>query len=45
MVCEKCWADAYLRARLLGGFQADRYRELLAERAGSPCPDESDDDD
>lgn len=36
--CEKCWQDAYVRARTLGGSQADHYRALLAERADHPCP-------
>lgn len=35
--CEKCWGDAYIRARTLGGFQVDRYYELLDERKDNPC--------
>lgn len=37
MTCEKCWADAFLRAQLLGGHQADHYRDLLDERRDNPC--------
>ena len=37
MMCEKCWADAYLRMILLGGSQADHYSELCDERATNPC--------
>jgi len=29
--CEKCWSEAYFRARTRGGFQADHYRDLLVE--------------
>lgn len=29
--CEKCWDEAFFRARLTGRLQADVYRELLAE--------------
>lgn len=28
--CEKCWGDAYVRAQIMGGSQADHYRDLLA---------------
>jgi len=37
MACEKCWADAYLRMRELGGSQADHYHDLLNERENNPC--------
>jgi hypothetical protein len=36
-MCETCWADAYLRARLLGGSQVDHYHRLLDERRDRPC--------
>jgi hypothetical protein len=36
--CEKCWADAYVASRTLGGSQPDHYRRLLNERAAQPCP-------
>lgn len=35
--CEKCWGDAYERAFLIGGSQADHYRALLEERKDDPC--------
>lgn len=35
--CEKCWGDAYLRARLSHRDQTDCYYELLEERKGNPC--------
>lgn len=38
--CEKCWGDAYIRSRTLGGSQADHYRALLEERADNPCTPE-----
>lgn len=37
MMCEKCWGDAYMRARESGKSQGDVYRELVAERASNPC--------
>jgi len=37
-VCEKCWADAYLRQASLGGAQVDHYHDLLEERRDRPCP-------
>jgi hypothetical protein len=40
MTCEKCWADAYKAARLLGGDQVEHYHRLLRERAGAPCTSE-----
>jgi hypothetical protein len=36
-MCEKCWADAYMRMRERGGAQADHYRDLLEERREIPC--------
>jgi hypothetical protein len=38
--CEKCWADAWWLAKELGGYQADRYEELLRERKDNPCTKE-----
>ena len=38
--CEKCWSDAYLRARLRGGSQVDHYHVLLREREATPCTPE-----
>ena len=39
--CEKCWDDAFLRAREHPfKNQADCYRELLAEREDDPCTPE-----
>jgi hypothetical protein len=38
--CEKCWGDAFGEAIRRGGSQADRYRELLAERKNTPCTSE-----
>jgi hypothetical protein len=40
--CETCWADAYIRARALGGSQVEHYERLLSERADDPdhAPDE-----
>ena len=37
MICNKCWGDAYLRARLTHRSQADCYIEILAEREDNPC--------
>lgn len=37
MACEKCWNDAFVRARRDGRSQADHYRELLDERKDKPC--------
>lgn len=37
MMCEKCWGDAYLRARTGGKSQAEHYEELLRERKDKPC--------
>ena len=36
-VCEKCWADASLRAATSGGLVAEHYLDLLRERADNPC--------
>ena len=44
MACEKCWNDAYVRARTLGGHQADHYRRLLEERKDVPCAPEGETD-
>ena len=38
--CEKCWNDAYVLSRTLGGSQADRYQQLLKERKDNPCTSE-----
>lgn len=37
--CEKCWNDAFVISRTLGGSQVDEYRKLLAQRdrEGHPC--------
>lgn len=40
MICEKCWADAYLRAQVSGKSQYEEYKLLLAERADAPCTPE-----
>jgi len=37
MACEKCWNDAYVRARGDGRSQAEHYAELLRERKDNPC--------
>jgi hypothetical protein len=37
VACEKCWNDAYWRARGDGRSQADHYFELLQERKNMPC--------
>jgi hypothetical protein len=37
MACEKCWNDAYIRARCDGRSQADHYAVLLKERKDNPC--------
>lgn len=29
--CERCWGIAFLRAKRLGGHQADHYRDLITE--------------
>lgn len=29
--CEECWANAYAKARMLGGTQVDWYYRLLEE--------------
>lgn len=29
--CEKCWDQAFLQSRLLGGSQVDHYQRLLVE--------------
>ena len=34
--CEKCWAEASFKARLLGGSVADTYRDLLDIRNCTP---------
>ena len=36
-MCERCWGDAYLRARCTGKSQTECYRELLEERKNNPC--------
>jgi hypothetical protein len=40
MVCEKCWSDAYLKAKSTGRSQAECYLELLEERKDNPCTPE-----
>jgi len=40
MVCEKCWADAYIRSFGSGKSQTACYMELLEERKDNPCTDE-----
>ena len=40
MICEKCWADAYLRALSSGKSQHEEYVALLEERKGAPCSPE-----
>ena len=37
MACEKCWGDAFVRARRDGRSQTDHYLELLDERKDKPC--------
>ena len=37
MVCEKCWADAYMRSFGSGKSQTECYMELLEERKDNPC--------
>jgi len=37
MICEKCWADAYMRHLDTGKSQYACYLELLEERKDSPC--------
>ena len=37
-VCEKCWADAYVRSLENGKSQYDNYLDLLEERRDNPCP-------
>jgi len=37
MTCEKCWDDAEIAARLLGGSKVDHYHRLLEERKQNPC--------
>lgn len=39
-VCEKCWADAYMRSITTGKCQSDCYLELLEERKDNPCTPE-----
>lgn len=36
-MCDKCWADAYVRMMTLGGTQTDHYAALLEERKAVPC--------
>lgn len=38
--CEKCWSDAGIDARLLGGEKAERYGELIEKRKANPCTPE-----
>ena len=38
--CEKCWGDAYLRARTTGKPQYECYSDLLKEREDNPCSPE-----
>lgn len=40
MICEKCWADACLRAQVSGKSQYEEYKLLLEERAAAPCTPE-----
>lgn len=37
MICEKCWADAYLRSYGTEKSQLECYFELLDERKHDPC--------
>ena len=37
MVCEKCWADAYMRSRYSGETQSECYFKILKEREDNPC--------
>lgn len=37
MMCEKCWGEAFLRARIDGRAQVEHYAELLTERKDNPC--------
>ena len=39
MACEKCWNDAYMRARFYNPekSQAEHYTDLLEERKDKPC--------
>ena len=37
MTCEKCWADAALRAFSTHRSQMECYLELLEERKDNPC--------
>lgn len=30
--CEKCWSDAFVISRTLGGSQVDEYRKLIKQR-------------
>ena len=41
MICEKCWSDACLQAKLHGGLSIhDRYLFLLKGREVHPCSPE-----
>ncbi len=35
--CEKCWGDAYLKAKIMGKSQSECYHQLLKEREDNPC--------
>lgn len=39
-VCEKCWADAYMRSLASGKSQTEEYEKLLEERREHPCSKE-----
>jgi len=36
-MCERCWGDAFLRARCTGRGQTECYEEILKERKDNPC--------
>ena len=36
-MCEKCWAEAYLKSQYSTKTQTDCYLELLEERKDNPC--------
>ena len=39
--CEKCWADAFMRARMNPmKAQVEHYHDLLYERRATPCSPE-----
>lgn len=40
VICEKCWADAYMLMLRDGRPQGEHYHELLAERKDNPCTEQ-----